>query len=127
MGKFRVDIEVANPVDEGARRVVRNALVDTGSELSWIPSATLDALGIARRKNTMFRQATGSVARRWSGPAYLWVNGIWTSDEVVFGEPGDTVILGARSLEGLNLRVDPVLKMLIDAGPIVGAAALAGR
>jgi hypothetical protein len=46
-----------------------------------------------------------------------------TIDEVVFGEPGDLVLLGARSLEGLNLRVDPVHKMLIDAGPAPAAAA----
>ena len=39
----------------------------------------------------------------------------------MFGEPADLVLLGARSLEGLNLRVDPVTKSLVDAGP--GAAA----
>jgi hypothetical protein len=32
-------------------------------------------------------------------------------------------LLGARSLEGLNLRVDPRGKQLIDAGPIVAAVA----
>ena len=30
-----------------------------------------------------------------------------TTDEVVFGEPGDLEILGARTLGGMNLRVDP--------------------
>jgi len=33
------------------------------------------------------------------------------------------VLLGSRSLEGLNLRVDPVRKQLIDAGPAPAAAA----
>jgi len=36
---------------------------------------------------------------------------------------GDMVLLGAHSLEGLNLRVDPVRKIPVDAGPIVAAAA----
>ena len=53
----------------------------------------------------------------------LYLAGIWTNDEVVFGEPGDLVILGSRSLEGLNLRIDPVRKQLIDAGPAPAAAA----
>ena len=48
--------------------------------------------------------------------------GTSTSDDVVFGEPGDMVLLGARSLEGLNLRVDPVTKTLVDAGPAPAAA-----
>ena len=30
-------------------------------------------------------------------------------------------LLGARSLEGLNLRVDSRSKQLVDAGPIVAA------
>ena len=35
----------------------------------------------------------------------------------------DLVLLGARSLEGLNLRIDPVHKVLIDGGPMPLAAA----
>lgn len=48
--------------------------------------------------------------------------GTRTADDVVFGEEGDLVLLGARSLEGLNLRIDPVLKQLVDAGPAPAAA-----
>jgi hypothetical protein len=33
------------------------------------------------------------------------------------------ILLGARSLEGLNLRVDARTKQLVDAGPIVAAMA----
>ncbi len=39
-------------------------------------------------------------------------------------EPGDMAPLGARSLEGLNLRVDRILKQLVDAGPAPAAADL---
>ena len=42
-------------------------------------------------------------------------------DEVVFGEPRDLVLLGPRTLEGLNVQVDPVAKRLIDAGPLPAA------
>ncbi len=57
------------------------------------------------------------------GFAFVHVEGKRTSDDVVFGEPGDLVLLGARSLEGLNLRVDPALKKLVDAGPAPAAVA----
>jgi hypothetical protein len=41
----------------------------------------------------------------------------------VFAEPSDIVLLGAHSLEGMNLRVDPKAKRLVSAGPIITAAA----
>ncbi len=39
------------------------------------------------------------------------------------GEPGDLILLGRRTLEGLNFRVEPVTKRLVDAGPAPAAAA----
>ena len=124
MGTFRVDVEIENPVRPGERRLVSSVLVDTGAELSWFPASVLESLGITRRKEWRFRQADGSVLSRWSGPAFLYVNGTTATDDVVFGEPGDMVLLGAHSLEGLNLRVDPLAKRLIDAGPTPAALAL---
>lgn len=123
MGTFRTDIELENTARPGERRRLSDVLVDTGAELSWIPSSALEALGIKRWKQARFRQASGTVLTRWTGAATLYVGEWWTADEVVFGEPGDLVILGARSLEGLNVRVDPVLKMLVDSGPAPAAAA----
>ena len=100
-------------------------LVDTGAELSWVPGPLLESLGILRDKRLDFRQASGTVLSRWTGIALVHAAGTWTVDHVVFGEPADMVLLGARSLEGLNLRVDPVLKQLIDAGPAPAALAVA--
>jgi hypothetical protein len=53
----------------------------------------------------------------------IYAAGTSTGDDVVFADPGDSVLLGARSLEGLNVRVDPLRKQLIDAGPAPAAAA----
>jgi len=50
-------------------------------------------------------------------------SGTETTDEVVFAEPRDLTLLGARTLEGLNLRVEPATKRLVDAGPAPAAAA----
>ncbi len=122
MGSFRVDVQIENPAKPGPRRDIRSVLVDTGAELSCLPSEALDALGIPRRQVRRFRQADGSVLERWTGPAFLYVAGASTTDEVVFGEPGDLTLLGSRSLEGLNFRVDPIAKQLVDAGPMPLAA-----
>jgi hypothetical protein len=45
-----------------------------------------------------------------------------TIDDVVFAQVGDLELLGARSLQGLNLRVDSRAKKLVAGGPIPAAA-----
>ena len=122
MGTFRIDLEIENPLHPGRRRVVPEALVDTGAESSWVPSPILESLGIERRKAMRFRQDNGEILERWIGPASFYVAGIWTIDEVVFAEPADLTLLGARTLEGLNLRVDPKSRTLVDAGPAPAAS-----
>jgi predicted aspartyl protease len=123
MGTFRTDVEVANPAEPHKRELIRTVLVDTGAALSWFPASVLQSLGITRLKEWHFRQADGTVLSRWTGSAMVYAAGTMTNDEIVFGEPGDLVLLGARSLEGLNLRVDPVSMQLVDAGPAPAAVA----
>ena len=123
MGTFRIDIEIENPARPGDRRTVHGALVDTGAELSWVPAAVLEGLGIERFSQWRFRQATGEIIERWVGSTRVFAAGARTTDDVVFGMPGDLILLGARTLEGLNLRVEPREKRLVDAGPAPAACA----
>lgn len=123
MGTFRVDVEIQHPWKPERRELLSNVLVDTGAELSCLPAAVLESLGIERRKQVWLRQADGSVFERWIGPALVHAAGTSTIDEVIFGEPNDIKLLGCHSLEGLNLRIDPVRKRLIDAGPMDWAVA----
>ena len=123
MGTFRIDIEIENPARPGERRIVPFALVDTGSELTWVPAAVLESLAVERLKAWKFRQADGTILERWVGSARVYAGGTVATDDVVFGAPGDMVLLGARTLEGLNLKVEPREKRLIDAGPAPAAHA----
>jgi predicted aspartyl protease len=125
MGCFRIDIEIESPARPGDRRKVEGALVDTGAELSWVPATVLESLGIERLKTWHFRQATGQQIDRWVGSARVYAAGTVATDDVVFGEPADLVLLGARTLEGLNLRVEPRDKRLVDAGPAPAAISAA--
>ncbi|MBI4501448.1 MAG: aspartyl protease family protein [Gemmatimonadetes bacterium] len=125
MGSFRVDVEIENPLRPGERRVLCSVLIDTGAELSWVPAELLESLGVDRVKQLRFRLADGSVRERWTGEVRLYLAGTRTFDDVVFAQPGDMILLGSRSLEGLNLTIDPVHKRLVDAGPAPAALAAA--
>lgn len=123
MGAFRIEVELESPAQHDRRATLRDVLVDTGAELSWFPATRLESLGVARRKVWHVRQADGTVLARSTGYVILHVAGTETTDEVVFAEPDDLILLGARTLEGLNLRVEPVAKRLVDAGPAPAALA----
>lgn len=124
MGSFRIDVEIENPAVPDVRRTVSSLLVDTGAELSCIPAEVLDFLRVRRRQVRRFRQADGSVFERWTGAVIIYAAATSAGDEVIFGEPGDLVLIGSRTLEGLNLMIDPISKRLIDAGPMPLAAVM---
>lgn len=123
MGTFRTTIKVANHARPDETRELPNTLVDTGSELTWVRAEILEALGVRPVKTLRFRVADGRTLERQVGYAIIHAGGTQTTDEVAFAEPGDMILLGARTMEGLNLRVEPRLKRLVDAGPIDAAVA----
>ncbi len=97
-------------------------LVDTGSEYSWIPTPTLKKLGIkTEKKDLTFVMANGQQVTRNVGFAIIRLGKSFTIDEVVFAEEGDLLLLGARTLEGLNLKVDSRRKKLVASGPLPAA------
>jgi predicted aspartyl protease len=122
MSTLLVDIVIENPARPGERRTLTSVLVETGSVLSWVPAALLESLGIERSTTWRFQKADGTVIERCVGPALVYVAGRRTIDNLVFGEPGDLVLLGYRTLGGLNLRIEPVTRRLVDAGPAPAAA-----
>jgi hypothetical protein len=50
--------------------------------------------------------ANGKKITRNFGFAIIRLDKFFTIDEVVFAGPGDLMLLGARTLEGLNLAVE---------------------
>jgi predicted aspartyl protease len=122
MGAFHVGCKVESHADREQAVTVPRALVDTGSEYTWIPSKTLEKIGVIReKKDLLFTMANGQTITRSVGFAILRVDKHFTIDEVVFGEPGDMTLLGARTLEGLSLVVDSRKKKLVAAGPLPAA------
>jgi predicted aspartyl protease len=82
----------------------------------------LEKIGITReKKDVLFVMANGQQVTRSVGFAIIRLDKHFTVDEVVFAERGDLLLLGARSLEGLNLAVDSRRKKLVAAGPLPAA------
>ena len=123
VGIFRTTIGVESPDERGRVTSLADTLVDTGSEFTWAPRAVLHSLGIKAERRQSFIVADARRIERDIGFAIVHAGGISAPDIVVFAEPGDMTLLGVRSLEGLNLRVDVVGKRLVEAGPIITAAA----
>lgn len=122
MGTFYIKCKVENISDRKRSSVLREMLVDTGSELTWVPASTLDKLDIEREKKDLtFVMANGQKITRSVGFAIIRYDKYFTVDEVVFAEKGDLLLLGARTLEGLSLAVDAKDKKLVASGPIPAA------
>jgi predicted aspartyl protease len=123
VGILRVHIAIESHTRRGELRELADTMVDTGSEYTWIPRSVLEQLGISPERIEHFATAAGRVIAREIGFAIVHAAGTRTSDDVVFAEPGDMTLLGAHSIEGMNLRVDLRQKRLVPAGPVPAAAA----
>lgn len=123
MGILRTTIGVESHTRRHEVRELAETMVDTGSEYTWIPRALLQDLGITPERIERFVTADGRVIAREIGYAIVHAAGARTSDDVVFAEPGDMTLLGAHTLEGMNLRVDLKQKQLLPAGPVPAGAA----
>ena len=122
MGTFRTACLVSHHARRSRTAEVPGLLVDTGSEATWIPARILAELGIKpEKKDVPFVMANGATVTRNLGFAILRIGEHFTIDEVVFAQEGDLCLLGARTLEGMNLRVDARAKRLVAAGPLPAA------
>ena len=95
-------------------------LVDSGAIYSVVPTSLLDGLGIKPLSEQEFRLADGSKLVRQKGIAlFKYGNRIGGAD-VIFGEDGDSDLLGAFTLEALGLSLDPLRRELRELPMILG-------
>lgn len=123
MGTFYARCKLENPSDRSRSVVIPKLLVDTGSEFTWVSERMLERIGIGREKKDLrFVLANGQEVTRSVGFAIIRLDKYFTIDEIVFAEPGDLQLLGAHTIEGLNLIVEPARRRLIAAGPLPAAS-----
>ena len=119
MSLFRVNVIAANIADQQRVTPPIQSLVDSGSELSWLPADVLQTIGVSAVRSRTFRTATGQTVQRPIGYAILRAEGFETIDEVVFAEPGDATLLGVRTLEGFGVTVDYMAHRFVATTTIV--------
>ena len=124
MGLVRIDVDVARPGRQMRWHTVSRAMVDSGSEMTWLPMDLLLAAGVTVfKRDQPFVMANGQHITRDVGIAILRAADFKTVDEVVFALPGDLTLVGVRTLEGFNAIVDLRRRCLVAGGPMPAAVA----
>src|SRR5215469_1084722 len=108
MSVFKVNLTAINPKDEHRCTPPVEVIVDTGSELSWLPKQLLLDAGITVRGKKRFSMADNQVIEREYGYAILSSERYTTNDEIIFAEAGDMSLLGVRTLDGFSVMVDNI-------------------
>ena len=97
-------------------------MVDTGATYTTLPASLLHELGVAPLGRRRFLLADGRRVDSHFGEAMATIDGERVTTLVVFGEDGGPALLGAYTLEGLGLAVDPVERRLVPADLIMYAS-----
>ncbi len=112
MGTFSVKMRVWNPTKPGDVEEL-DAFVDTGAAFSWISRARLERLGVLASRKMSFRTIEGRLLERDMATVYVSTGTFSVPDVVVMAEAGEMEVMGAHTIEGLGLAVDPVQKRLV--------------
>ncbi len=111
MGLTTLLMEVGNPANPEVTEKV-DFLIDTGAIYSVVPTPLLEKLGIRPLVTEEFRLADGSkISRKKGGAVFRYGERVGVAD-VIFGEEGDSTLLGAFTLEALGLALDPLRREL---------------
>jgi predicted aspartyl protease len=96
-------------------------LVDSGAIYSVVPADVLERLGVRPIAEQEFRLANGTRIVRKRGIALFRYGDRVGGADVIFGEPGDELLLGAFTLESLGLCLDPLRRELRPIPMILAA------
>ena len=115
MGTFKWPLRIASMDGQQARDI--EAPVSTVASFTTLPSRLLRELGIEATGRRGFLLADGR--QMAFGEARATINGDSVTTIVVFGEDEAPPLLGAYTLEGLALVVDPEAQRLVPTHMIL--------
>ena len=111
MGLTVLEIEVGNPAKPNVTEKIE-FLIDSGAIYSVVPASFLKRLGIKPLGEQQFRLANGQkILRKKGGAVFKYGKRVGVAD-VIFGQKGDSNLLGAFTLEALGLWLDPLRREL---------------
>jgi predicted aspartyl protease len=120
MGLTVLEIEVGNPSNPEVTEKLE-FLIDSGAIYSVVPGPVLEKLGIKPLTKQEFRLANGSKIVRNKGIALFKYGDRIGGADVIFDESGDSLLLGAFSLEALGLALDPLRRELMPLPMILAS------
>jgi clan AA aspartic protease len=117
MSTFSYLIEIADLDERHSGEI--EALVDTGASYTVLPSRFLRDLGVEPIGTRRLLLADGSRVDMEYGRAWATIDGDREVTIVFFGRDNGPALLGAYTLEGLALAVDPSEERLVPAAMIM--------
>ncbi len=121
MGLTVLNVEVGNPVKPGETEKLE-FLIDSGAIYSVVPAYVLEKFGLVPLSEEEFRLADGTrISRKKGWAMFRYGQKVGVAD-VIFGEEGDSTLLGAFTLEALGPALDPIKRELIELPLILGAS-----
>jgi clan AA aspartic protease len=120
MGITFVDGTVRGP--DGRIAEVR-FLVDSGALYTLLPYEVWRAIGLAATRTMRFSLADGTQVVRDIGECHITLPQGQGHTPVILGEPGDTALLGAVTLEIFGLVLNPFTRELQPIRAMLAAAA----
>ena len=104
VGTFYADFTLLSR--DRSRSRTLNGLVDTGASYTMVPASILEDLGIERFDTRTFSLADGSRRRFSLGWVEMELEGRIRPVDIIFGDEGVKVLLGAMTLEAFALAAD---------------------
>ena len=112
MGTFSWPMRLSSMDGQQARDI--EATVDTGAAFTTLPASLLRDLRIEPMGARRFLLADGRRIEMEYGQAWATIDGDSVVTIVVFAEDNAPALIGAYTLEGLALAVDPVEQKLVS-------------
>jgi clan AA aspartic protease len=129
MGRFSVDVELANDEDlirseaglisaEQVRRVTIRGVVDSGATRLVIPASVAQQLGLKTSSSAQVRYADGRVANRSiANRVHLTYGGRDSVFNAIVEPDRESALIGAIVLEDLDFVVDCTTQRLVPRDP----------
>jgi len=119
MGITNLKVKIANPTKPNTFESV-HFMIDSGAVYSVVDSAILKKLGIKPMSEKEFSLANGDLITRKMGGALYSYGDEKGHAPVIFGEKGDSNLLGAVTLESMGLILDPIKRRLLSLPMVLG-------
>ena len=117
MATFSWPIQISAVDGKGSRDI--KAIVDTGAAYTTLPAPLLRDIGIEPSGQRRFLLADRRRIQMDYGEARATIDGDSVTTLVVFAEDDAPSLLGAYTLKGLGLAVDPIEQRLIPTSLIL--------